>query len=60
MNKQNGLRIRACRNLPETWRTDTELLRLTEYLLLIKDLPSFSDLNHRKWERYVEKHTPRK
>jgi ubiquitin-like domain-containing CTD phosphatase 1 len=35
--------------------TDRELVNLTEYLLLIGDLPDLSQLNHKKWEHYVVK-----
>jgi len=55
MNPDNGLRIKACRNLPVTRSEDRELLRLTEYLLLIKDLDTFEGLDHRRWKDYVRR-----
>ena len=55
LNPQNGLRIRPFRNGPTEGRNDCELQKLEQYLLLIKDLESFKDLNHNKWEKYVVK-----
>ena len=36
--------------------TDTELLHLTHYLMLIAKLDSFKGLNHNKWKEYLEQH----
>jgi len=55
MNPENGLKIRPFRNAPTEGAKDEELLHLTNYLLLIKDEPDLSSLNHRKWEKYIEK-----
>jgi len=38
MNPRNGLRIRPCRKLPLTRDQDTELLKLSQYLLRIAEL----------------------
>lgn len=54
MNPENGLKIKPCRNLPVTRGEDRELVRLTEYLLMIKDLDTFEGLKHRKWKHYVK------
>lgn len=55
MNPLNGLRIKACRRLPLTRESDTELLRLLPYLLGIaklspEDLMAGSGLDHRRWQ----------
>ena len=34
--------------------TDKELLKLSKYLKDIADLDDFTQLNHKKWERFVE------
>jgi len=52
MNPSSGLRIRAFRQAHQNRATDRELLKLTEYLLKIKDVDDFDSLDHRKWERY--------
>jgi ubiquitin-like domain-containing CTD phosphatase 1 len=57
MNPQTGLKIRPCRNLPVTRDSDEELLFLSKYLLAISSLDDFTKLDHRRWERYLEKHT---
>lgn len=58
MNKQNGLKIKPCRKMvvPENRAADRELADLGEYLMLIKDMPTFEELRHRKWQRFVAKH----
>eukprot|EP01126_Amoeba_proteus_P016350 TRINITY_DN1755_c0_g1_i5.p1 TRINITY_DN1755_c0_g1~~TRINITY_DN1755_c0_g1_i5.p1 ORF type:complete len:151 (+),score=25.43 TRINITY_DN1755_c0_g1_i5:189-641(+) len=56
MNPGNGLCIKAFRNGPTSGREDTVLLHLTDYLLLIKDLNSFSSLDHNVWEAYISRH----
>jgi len=55
MNPRNGLRIRPCRQLPVTRHEDTELMKLTNYLLKIAPYndDQFSDLDHAKWERHM-------
>jgi hypothetical protein len=55
MNPGNGLKIAPCRDLPLSDRSDRELLCLAEYLLAIKDLESFLDLDHRRWSKYVSR-----
>lgn len=54
MNPQNGLRIRAFHTAHLNRDKDIELPRLLRYLRLIAKLDTFSELNHRRWERYVE------
>ncbi|CAD7936118.1 unnamed protein product [Amoebophrya sp. A120] len=54
LNPQQGLKIRPFKNALTDGRTDTELLKLKDYLLKIKDLPSFKFLNHKKWEKYLK------
>jgi ubiquitin-like domain-containing CTD phosphatase 1 len=53
MNPRHGLRISACRSLPTTRDTDTELRDLAVYLLAIARLETLDGLNHRKWRRYI-------
>jgi ubiquitin-like domain-containing CTD phosphatase 1 len=53
LNPANGLRIEACRNLPATRGSDSELAALAQYLVALARLPSFEGLNHRKWRHYV-------
>ena len=57
MNPQSGLKIRPCRNLtvPANREKDVELRRLARYLDLISHLRDFAELDHRRWERYLEK-----
>lgn len=55
MNPQNGLRIRAFKNAHVTRDTDTELCRLTRYLLLIRNEQAFDVLDHKHWETYVKR-----
>ncbi len=56
MNKQQGLVIRPYKRAHTNRHTDQELLHLTTYLTHIGRLESLSTLNHRKWERYLEKY----
>lgn len=53
MNPQSGLKIRAFRQAHLNRDKDTELLKLGKYLKdIAKHCEDFSQLNHRKWERY--------
>ncbi|KAJ1832967.1 hypothetical protein LPJ63_003117 [Coemansia sp. RSA 2711] len=52
LNEQNGLRIRPYKRAAERARRDTELKRLTRYLVLIAGLPSFEHLDHSNWKSY--------
>lgn len=52
MNPQNGLKIKPFARAHVSRATDTELLKLTEYLLDIAPLEDLSGLDHAKWERY--------
>lgn len=56
-NRQNGLVIRPFKRAHFTRDTDSELLHLTEYLLIIAELPSLKHLHHSRWESYMAKHT---
>ncbi|XP_017878164.1 ubiquitin-like domain-containing CTD phosphatase 1 isoform X2 [Ceratina calcarata] len=53
MNPQSGLKIKPFRHAHLTGRTDIELLKLSQYLLLIANVDDFQTLNHRKWEEYI-------
>lgn len=55
MNPDNGLRIRACRELPLNRHADDELLHLTKYLEHIAELDDeeFAKLDHREWRRAI-------
>lgn len=53
-NPQNGLRIRAFRDAHKNRATDMELFHLTKYLRAISHLPDLSNLNHKKWEKYLQ------
>ena len=55
LNKQQGLVIRPFKRAHTTRHLDRELLHLSIYLQKIAPLPSLESLNHRHWERYVEK-----
>lgn len=56
MNKQQGLVIRPFKKAHLTRHLDKELLYLMHYLTLVGQLPKLSHLEHRKWERYLQKH----
>jgi ubiquitin-like domain-containing CTD phosphatase 1 len=60
MNKQNGLVIRPFKRVHTSGAADQELFWLTQYLTLIGTLDKISHLDHRRWERFLEKQgTPR-
>ncbi len=54
---QSGLKIRPCRALTvaANRHKDDELPRLARYLGAISALEDFTTLDHRKWERYLER-----
>ncbi|KAK8916947.1 Ubiquitin-like domain-containing CTD phosphatase [Platanthera zijinensis] len=54
MNPQNGLTIRPFRKAHLNRSSDQELVKLTQYLLAIAELPDLSVLDHRNWESYTE------
>jgi len=56
MNPSSGLKIRPFKNAHQNRETDTELLKLTTYLLDIIHVEDFDTLNHKKWEKF--EHTP--
>ncbi|WOL16067.1 ubiquitin-like domain-containing CTD phosphatase [Canna indica] len=60
MNPQNGLTIRPFRKAHLNRSSDQELLKLTQYLLAIADLPDISQLDHNNWESYAEDGTKRR
>jgi len=60
MNPQNGLRIRPFKKAPLNRDSDTELLKLAEYLDMIAELEDLSVLNHQHWESYVKKQRKKK
>ncbi|CAG5130129.1 unnamed protein product [Candidula unifasciata] len=55
MNPQSGLRVKAFRDGPVNRFSDTELLKLAEYLNCIADLDDFTVLDHRNWRDYRKK-----
>lgn len=55
MNPQSGLRIKAFRDSRTARYTDTELVKLTEYLKCIAPLEDFTVLDHRDWREYRHK-----
>ncbi|KAJ0960023.1 hypothetical protein J5N97_000217 [Dioscorea zingiberensis] len=60
MNPQNGLIIRPFRKAHLNRSSDQELLKLTQYLLAIAELPDLSSLDHRVWELYAEANTKKR
>ncbi|OQR71893.1 ubiquitin domain-containing CTD phosphatase 1-like [Tropilaelaps mercedesae] len=56
MNPQSGLKIRPFRDAHFTRDTDRELVHLARYLKCIAKLDDFTKLNHKNWERYLEKY----
>ena len=56
MNPQNGLKIAPFRKAHVSRATDDELVRLARYLQGIARLPDLSDLDHRRWERWLAEH----
>ncbi|XP_072999979.1 ubiquitin-like domain-containing CTD phosphatase [Typha latifolia] len=60
MNPQNGLTIRPFRKAHLNRSTDQELVKLTQYLLAIADLPDLSQLEHWNWEIFTESNTKRR
>ena len=53
LNPQSGLRIRAYKNAAQAAATDRELVHLSRYLTLLRFVDDFTELDHRKWEKYV-------
>jgi len=60
MNPQNGLKIRPFKEAHFNRDTDRELVKLSRYLKSIASLDDLSTLNHKKWERFLEKQERRK
>ncbi|KAF3772709.1 Ubiquitin-like domain-containing CTD phosphatase, partial [Nymphaea thermarum] len=59
MNPQNGLVIKPFRKAHLNRKNDDELVRLTQYLLAIAELEDLSQLDHGKWESFIEKNSKR-
>lgn len=58
MNPKSGLVIRPFRQAHLNRDTDKELTKLAKYLKEIaRTCDDFNKLSHRKWERYLKKHT---
>lgn len=55
LNKQQGLVIRPFKRAHRTRHTDRELLQLSVYLKKIAFLPSLATLNHKYWEKHIQK-----
>ena len=51
MNPQSGLKIRPFKNAATAQATDRELLKLSKYLTVLKDIDDFKSLDHRNWEK---------
>ncbi|KAJ1728484.1 hypothetical protein LPJ61_004010 [Coemansia biformis] len=49
LNRQNGLKIRPYKRADSRGRADTELYRLTRYMLAIARLPTLEFLDHSQW-----------
>lgn len=60
MNPQNGLAIKPFRKAHANRDSDQELVKLTQYLLAIADLDDLSNLDHGRWEFYIEDNTKRR
>lgn len=60
MNPQNGLTIRPFRKAHLNRGSDQELVKLTQYLLAIAELPDLSSLDHSMWELYTEANAKRR
>jgi ubiquitin-like domain-containing CTD phosphatase 1 len=56
MNPQSGLKIRPFKNAATAQATDRELLKLSKYLSVLKDIDDFRSLDHRNWEKVT--HAP--
>lgn len=55
MNPKNGLRIKAFRQAHLNRETDKELLKLSFYLKDINGCEDFTKLDHRHWEKFINK-----
>ena len=56
LNPRQGLKVKACRNLPATRGADRELLHLAAYLALVRRLPSLDGLRHSRWRSTLRGH----
>lgn len=54
MNPQSGLKIRPFKNAATAQATDRELLKLSKYLSVLKDIDDFRSLDHRNWEKVTQ------
>lgn len=55
MNPQNGLKIKAFREAWKNRETDQELFYLSIYLNKIAELDDFTTLNHKNWQRLIDR-----
>ena len=55
LNPRSGLRIHACRHMPQIRQHDRELLHLAVYLEAIAAEPDLSALEHRDWRRLLHR-----
>ena len=55
LNPQNGLTVRPFKRATTEGKDDAELPKLAHYLIAIKDLESFSELDHLNWESYLKR-----
>lgn len=60
MNPANGLRIKPFRHAHTNRGSDRELLKLAKYLRTIADHENLSLINHRNWEKVVNKRKDKK
>jgi ubiquitin-like domain-containing CTD phosphatase 1 len=54
MNPQSGLKIRPFKNAATAQATDRELLKLSKYLSVLKEIDDFRSLDHRNWEKVTQ------
>ena len=55
MNPRNGLKIRPFKQAHLRASTDRELIKLTNYLRVIRKVKDISKLDHKKWEALMRK-----
>lgn len=55
LNPFNGLKIRPFKRAHINRTTDRELFFLTQYLMMIASHDDFSRLDHRHWERMIDR-----
>jgi len=55
MNPRNGLKIKPFKRAYQSRHTDRELLKLTNYLRVIRKVKDISKLDHKRWESLMRK-----